>query len=70
MFYVPCPGVIDFIYICILTFFFFFFSGFQGEGKVKKVPLVSGQLLCLEHAVQQEYFPQHHASLLHIFLSK
>uniref|UniRef100_A0A3Q1BPH1 Ran-GTPase activating protein 1 C-terminal domain-containing protein n=1 Tax=Amphiprion ocellaris TaxID=80972 RepID=A0A3Q1BPH1_AMPOC len=48
----------------------FFCSAFQGEGKMKKVLLVPGQLLCLEHAVQQEYFPQHHASLLHIFLSK
>ncbi|XP_072229713.1 ran GTPase-activating protein 1b [Leuresthes tenuis] len=42
----------------------------KGEGKVKKVSLVPGQLLCLEHAVQQEYFPQHHASLLYIFLSR
>ncbi|XP_029953558.1 ran GTPase-activating protein 1b [Salarias fasciatus] len=42
----------------------------KGEGKVKKAPLASGHLLCLEHAVQQDYFPQHHASLLHIFLSK
>ncbi|KAM7371119.1 hypothetical protein PAMP_010611 [Pampus punctatissimus] len=42
----------------------------KGEGKMKKVLLVPGQLLCLEHAVQQDYFPQHHASLLHIFLSK
>uniref|UniRef100_A0A8D0AY05 Ran GTPase-activating protein 1 n=1 Tax=Sander lucioperca TaxID=283035 RepID=A0A8D0AY05_SANLU len=42
----------------------------KGEGKVKKVSLVPGQLLCLEHAVQQEYFPQHHASLLYTFMSK
>ncbi|XP_061823331.1 ran GTPase-activating protein 1b [Nerophis lumbriciformis] len=42
----------------------------QGEGKTKKVPLVAGQLLCLEHAVQQDYFAQHHAYLLHIVLSK
>lgn len=42
----------------------------KGEGKMKKVPLVPGQLLCLEHAVQQDYFPQHQASLLHTFLSK
>ncbi|KAM4524331.1 ran GTPase-activating protein 1b [Odontesthes bonariensis] len=42
----------------------------KGEGKVKKLSLVPGQLLCLEHAVQQEYFPQHHASLLYIFLSR
>ncbi len=45
-------------------------SVFQGEGKVKKVSLVPGQLLCLEHAVQQEYFPRHHASLLHTVMSK
>ncbi|KAM8730129.1 ran GTPase-activating protein 1b isoform 1-T2 [Acanthopagrus schlegelii] len=42
----------------------------KGEGKLKKVSLVPGQLLCLEHAVQQEYFSQHHASLLHTFISK
>ncbi|XP_029311348.1 ran GTPase-activating protein 1b [Cottoperca gobio] len=42
----------------------------KGEGKMKKVSLVSGQLLCLEHAVQQEYFPRHLASLLHTFMSK
>lgn len=47
-----------------------FVSAFQGEGKIRKVPLVPGQLLCLEHAVQQEYFSQHHASLLHTFTSK
>uniref|UniRef100_A0A673AJV8 Ran GTPase-activating protein 1-like n=1 Tax=Sphaeramia orbicularis TaxID=375764 RepID=A0A673AJV8_9TELE len=46
------------------------FAVSQGEGKTKKVLLVPGQLLCLEHAVQQEYFPQHHASLFHTFLSK
>ncbi|XP_026207992.1 ran GTPase-activating protein 1-like [Anabas testudineus] len=42
----------------------------KGEGKMKKVPLVSGQLLCLEHAVQQDYFSLHHVSLLHTFVSK
>lgn len=42
----------------------------KGEGKMKKVSLVPGQLLCLEHSVQQDYFPQHHASLLRAFLSK
>ncbi|XP_073346511.1 ran GTPase-activating protein 1b [Pagrus major] len=42
----------------------------KGEGKLKKVSLVPGQLLCLEHAVQQEYFSQHHASLLHTIISK
>lgn len=47
-----------------------FFPVCQGERKIKKVSLVPGQLLCLEHAVQQEYFSQHHASLLHAFVSK
>ncbi|XP_054625144.1 ran GTPase-activating protein 1b [Dunckerocampus dactyliophorus] len=43
----------------------------KGEGKKKKkVPLVAGQLLCLEHGVQQDYFAQHHAFLLHTVLSK
>lgn len=42
----------------------------KGEGKVERVTLVSGQLLCLEHAVQQEYFLRHHAALLHTFTSK
>uniref|UniRef100_G3NLZ6 Ran GTPase activating protein 1b n=1 Tax=Gasterosteus aculeatus aculeatus TaxID=481459 RepID=G3NLZ6_GASAC len=42
----------------------------KGEGRVKKASLVPGQLLCLEHAIQQEYFTGHHASLLHTFMSK
>uniref|UniRef100_A0A3Q3KVH8 Ran GTPase-activating protein 1 n=1 Tax=Mastacembelus armatus TaxID=205130 RepID=A0A3Q3KVH8_9TELE len=42
----------------------------KGEGKMKKVSVVPGQLLCLEHAVRQDYFPCHHASLLHTFMSK
>ncbi|XP_061611102.1 ran GTPase-activating protein 1b isoform X2 [Phyllopteryx taeniolatus] len=42
----------------------------KGEGKRKKVALVPGHLLCLEHAVQQDYLAQHHASLLHCILSK
>uniref|UniRef100_A0A1A8CNL8 Ran GTPase-activating protein 1 n=4 Tax=Nothobranchius TaxID=28779 RepID=A0A1A8CNL8_NOTKA len=42
----------------------------KGEGKVKKALLVPGQLLCLEHAVQQDYFSRHHASLLYTFLSR
>lgn len=37
---------------------------------MKKVTLVPGQLLCLEHAIQQEYFLQQHAALLHTFVSK
>lgn len=47
-----------------------YFVKFQGEEKTNKVPLVPGQLLCLEHAVQQEYFAPHHASLLQTFMSK
>ncbi|XP_070708346.1 ran GTPase-activating protein 1b [Pempheris klunzingeri] len=42
----------------------------RGEGKMKKASLTPGQLLCLEHAVQQEYFAEHHASLLHSFTSR
>ncbi|TNN51381.1 Ran GTPase-activating protein 1 [Liparis tanakae] len=42
----------------------------KGEGKMKKVTLVPGQLLCLEHAIQQEYFLQQHAALLHTFVSR
>ncbi|XP_061666270.1 ran GTPase-activating protein 1b isoform X2 [Syngnathoides biaculeatus] len=42
----------------------------KGEGKRKKVPLVPGHLLCLEHAVQQDYLAQHYASLVHTILSK
>uniref|UniRef100_A0A665UE89 Ran GTPase-activating protein 1 n=1 Tax=Echeneis naucrates TaxID=173247 RepID=A0A665UE89_ECHNA len=41
-----------------------------GEGKLKKVALVPGQLLCLAHAVQQDYFPKHHALLFYTFVSK
>uniref|UniRef100_A0A3Q1GED4 Ran GTPase activating protein 1b n=2 Tax=Acanthochromis polyacanthus TaxID=80966 RepID=A0A3Q1GED4_9TELE len=55
---------------CFLSTLLVMMGLLKGEGKMKKVLLVPGQLLCLEHAVQQEYFPQHHASLLHIFLSK
>lgn len=55
---------------CFLSTLLVMMGLLKGEGKMKKVSLVPGQLLCLEHAVQQEYFPQHHASLLHIFLSK
>uniref|UniRef100_A0A8C8F8L5 Ran-GTPase activating protein 1 C-terminal domain-containing protein n=1 Tax=Oncorhynchus tshawytscha TaxID=74940 RepID=A0A8C8F8L5_ONCTS len=35
----------------------------KGEGKVKKVQVLPGHLLVLEHAVQQDYFPQDHATL-------
>uniref|UniRef100_UPI0037E85CA3 ran GTPase-activating protein 1b n=1 Tax=Semicossyphus pulcher TaxID=241346 RepID=UPI0037E85CA3 len=55
---------------CFLSTLLVMMGLLKGEGKMKKVSLVPGQLLCLEHAVQQEYFPQHHASLLHIFVSK
>ncbi|XP_034088354.1 ran GTPase-activating protein 1-like isoform X2 [Gymnodraco acuticeps] len=54
---------------CFLSTLLVMMGLLKGEGKVKKVPLVPGQLLCLEHAVQQEYFPQHVASLLHTFTS-
>lgn len=44
---------------------------FQAEEKKSpKVSLVPGQLLCLEHAVQQEYFAPHQARLLQTFLSR
>ncbi|KAM9306912.1 ran GTPase-activating protein 1-like [Pholidichthys leucotaenia] len=55
---------------CFLSTLLVMMGLLKGEGKMKKVSLVSGQLLCLEHAVQQEYIPQHVASLLYIFLSK
>ncbi|XP_074520199.1 ran GTPase-activating protein 1b [Halichoeres trimaculatus] len=42
----------------------------KGEGKMKKVSLVPGHLMCLEHAAQQEYLKHHHAALLHTFISK
>lgn len=55
---------------CFLSTLLVMMGLLKGEGKMKKMPLVPGQLLCLEHAVQQEYFSQHHASLLHTFTSK
>ncbi|XP_014330164.1 ran GTPase-activating protein 1-like [Xiphophorus maculatus] len=55
---------------CFLTTLLVLMGVLKGEGKVKKVPLVPGQLLCLEHAVQQEYFTQDHASVLHTLLSR
>lgn len=55
---------------CFLSTLLVMMGLLKGEGKVKKVSLVPGQLLCLEHAIQQEYFLQHHASLLHTFTSK
>ncbi|XP_030610796.1 ran GTPase-activating protein 1b [Archocentrus centrarchus] len=55
---------------CFLSTLLVMMGLLKGEGKIKGTLLVPGQLLCLEHAVQQEYFPKHHASLLYIFLSK
>ncbi|KAK5850516.1 hypothetical protein PBY51_001391 [Eleginops maclovinus] len=55
---------------CFLSTLLVMMGLLKGEGKMKKVTLVPGQLLCLEHAVQQEYFPQHVASLLHTFTSR
>ncbi|XP_049614958.1 ran GTPase-activating protein 1b isoform X2 [Syngnathus scovelli] len=47
-----------------------FIGVLKGEEKRKKVPLAPGLLLCLEHAVQQDYLAKHHVSLLHTILSK
>ncbi|TKS90100.1 Ran GTPase-activating protein 1 [Collichthys lucidus] len=55
---------------CFLSTLLVMIGLLKGEKKMKKVSLLPGQLLCLEHAVQQDYFPQHHASLLHTFISK
>ncbi|KAL6094459.1 rangap1 [Pungitius sinensis] len=55
---------------CFLSSLLVMMGLLKGEGRVKKVSLVPGQLLCLEHAIQQEYFTRHHASLLHTFMSK
>ncbi|KAG7474009.1 ran GTPase-activating protein 1-like [Solea senegalensis] len=55
---------------CFLTSLLLMMGLLKGEGKMKKVSLVPGHLLCLEHAIQQEYFPRHYASLLHNFMSK
>ncbi|KAM6899127.1 ran GTPase-activating protein 1-like [Lycodopsis pacificus] len=55
---------------CFLSSLLVMMGLLKGEGKMKKVSLVPGQLLCLEHAIQQDYFSQHHASLLHTFMSK
>ncbi|XP_053269161.1 ran GTPase-activating protein 1b isoform X1 [Pleuronectes platessa] len=55
---------------CFLSTLLVLMGFLKGEGKIKKVSLVPGQLLCLEHAVQQHYFSQHHAQLLNNFMSK
>lgn len=70
-----CQNKTDF-FCCCVTFhrntvvLINHFVSFQGEEKTTKVSLVPGQLLCLEHAVQQEYFAPHHAALLQTFMSK
>ncbi|XP_068439361.1 ran GTPase-activating protein 1b [Clinocottus analis] len=55
---------------CFLSSLLVMMGLLKGEGKRKKVSLVPGPLLCLEHAIQQEYFPQHHAVMLHTFVSR
>lgn len=55
---------------CFLSTLLVMMGLLKGEEKMKKVLLVPGQLLCLEHAVQQEYFPQRHVSLFQTVLSK
>ncbi|KAK2820873.1 hypothetical protein Q5P01_023832 [Channa striata] len=55
---------------CFLSMLLVKLGLLKGEGKMKKVSLVPGQLLCLEHAVQQDYFSPHHVSLLYTFISK
>ncbi|KAG8009004.1 Ran GTPase-activating protein 1 [Nibea albiflora] len=55
---------------CFLSTLLVMIGLLKGEKKAKKVSLLPGQLLCLEHAVQQDYFQQHHALLLHTFISK
>lgn len=55
---------------CFLSTLLVMMGLLKGEGKLKKMKLVPGQLLCLEHAVQQNYCKADHASLLYTFLSK
>ncbi|XP_040885453.1 ran GTPase-activating protein 1b isoform X2 [Toxotes jaculatrix] len=55
---------------CVLSTLLVMMGLLKGEGKMKRVSLVPGQLLCLEHAVQQDYFLQDHVVLLRIFMSK
>ncbi|XP_061087266.1 ran GTPase-activating protein 1-like isoform X2 [Conger conger] len=40
----------------------------QSEDRVKTVPIVPGHLVALQHAVQQEYFPQDHIAALDDFV--
>ncbi|XP_059892906.1 ran GTPase-activating protein 1b isoform X1 [Gadus macrocephalus] len=55
---------------CFLSTLLVHMGLLKGEGKVKRVPVVSAQLSCLTHAVQQPYFQQHHALLLHTVLCR
>ncbi|TRY77537.1 hypothetical protein DNTS_028249 [Danionella cerebrum] len=40
------------------------------DKKIKKISVVPGHLLALEHAVAQEYFPADHAAVLAAFMSR
>ncbi|KAI1886713.1 hypothetical protein AGOR_G00198630 [Albula goreensis] len=42
----------------------------KSEDRVKLVPMVPGHLVALEHAVQQDYFPQEHSSVLDDFVTR
>ncbi|XP_072311965.1 ran GTPase-activating protein 1b [Eucyclogobius newberryi] len=55
---------------CFLSTLLVMMGLLKGEGKVKKTDLVPGQLLCLDHTVQQNYFKPDYASLLYFCLSK
>ncbi|CAJ1080638.1 LOW QUALITY PROTEIN: ran GTPase-activating protein 1b [Xyrichtys novacula] len=55
---------------CFLSTLLAMLGLLKGEGKMKKAALVPGQLLCLAHAVEQEYFQHHQALLLQTFMTK
>uniref|UniRef100_A0A3P9KEG0 Ran GTPase-activating protein 1 n=1 Tax=Oryzias latipes TaxID=8090 RepID=A0A3P9KEG0_ORYLA len=55
---------------CFLSALLVMMGLLKGEGKVRKAYVVPGHLLCLEHAVQQDFFSQPHASLLFCFTSR
>ncbi|KAF6733721.1 Ran GTPase-activating protein 1 [Oryzias melastigma] len=55
---------------CVLSTLLVRMGLLKGEGKVKKASVSPGHLLCLEHAVQQDVFSPHHASLLFAFTSR
>lgn len=42
----------------------------KSEDKVKPMRVVAGHLQALEHAVQQDYFPQEHIAVLDAFMSR